>query len=168
MTRVFLALIALLALDETSRSQPSLLEVSYVPRGMDGNSDLIGTRIFGSKSFLGATTSIPLVDPSFNLLDSGDKLEEDAWYILSNAHSYELVHIPDVVTTPIAAVRAAARSPSPDECDEHGLNCSIYFGGYNANKSNTATPCLTAPCTVLPFLPFDAHDAGWIVKGVSR
>jgi hypothetical protein len=148
MTRVFLALIALLALGGISRPQPSSLEVSYVPGGMDGDSNFIGKRLFGLKSFLGATTSIPLVDRSFKLLNSGDKLEEDAWYILGNAaDSYELVHIPEVVTTPMAAVRAAARSPFPDECDARGLNCAIYFGGYDVNKSKTASPCLTAPCS---------------------
>jgi hypothetical protein len=146
MTRVFLALIALLALGGISRPQASSLEASYVPGGMGGDSNFIGPGIFGSKSLFGATTSTPPVDRSLYPLTSDDKLEENAWYILGNAtNNYELVHIPVVVTTPIA-VRAAAWSPFPDEC---GLNCAIYFDGYDANKSKTATSCLTAPCTFL-------------------
>ena len=169
MTRVFLALIALLALGGISRPQPSVLEVSYVPGGMDGDSNFVGRRLFGLKSLLGATTTIPPFDRSFNLLDSGDKLEEDTWYILGNAaDSYELVHIPEVVTTPLAAVRAAARSPFPDECKAHGLNCAIYFDGYDANKSKTATRCLTGPYRFLPLVPIDTHNTGWIGKGVFQ
>jgi hypothetical protein len=168
MARVFLAFIALLALGGTSRSQPSPSVVSYVPDGMDSDSNFIGTGIFGSQS-LRSITSIPLVERSFNLLVSGDKLEEDAWYILGNAaHSYELVHIPEVVTTPIPAVRAAARSPFPDECNAKGLNGAIDFDGRAANKSKTATRCLTGPYRFLPLVPIDTHNTGWIGKGVFQ
>jgi hypothetical protein len=169
MARVFLALVALLALGGISRPQPSSLEASYVPGGMDSDSNFIGTGVFGSKSLLGSITSIPLVDRSFNLLVSGDKLEEDAWYILGNAaHSYELVHIPEVVTTPIPAVRAATRSPFPDECNAKGLNGAIDFDGHAANKSKTSTPCLTGPYRFLPLVPIDTHNTDWIVKGVFQ
>ena len=127
-----------------------------------------GKRIIGLMSFIGSGATTPLLDRSFVMLEQGSMVEGDGWYILRNAaDSYELIHIPNVVPTPMVAVRAAAQSPFPDECNAEGTDCAIYFGGYDANKSNLATPCYAVPCTFPPLVQINTHNSGWIVKGLS-
>jgi hypothetical protein len=128
-----------------------------------------GKRIIGVESFLGAKTTIPQVGRPFDLLDTGAKLQGHAWYFLRNAAaSYEPIHIPQVGSTQMVATRTAARSPFADECNAQGLNCAVYFGGYDGNFGNTSTSCLTAPCTFPPLVPVPTHNTGWIVKGIVQ
>jgi hypothetical protein len=158
------------------------MDVGYTITSYNGmpiwyDEDGIGKRIIGLESFLSESTTIPLVNRSFNLRDQGDKLEGNAWYIVRNAAaSYELIHILQVVTSPMTAVRAVATSPFSNaafgdlkECNAQGVNCAIYFGGYDANHSTTATPCLAGPCVFQPngpLVPVPTHNTAWIVKGV--
>jgi hypothetical protein len=125
-------------------------------------------RIIGLEAFFSRNTLDPRPKRSFNLLAEGGKLEGNGWYILRNAaDSFQLVRIPNVVDTPMVAVRTAAQSPFADECDANGRVCAMYFGGFDANKSSLATPCSVPPCTFPPLIPVNVHNTAWIAKSIG-
>jgi hypothetical protein len=125
-------------------------------------------RIIGLEAWIGPETSVPLPERSLSFVENGNKYEGDGWYALRNAsNSYELIHIPRVTDTPMVAVRAAASSPFPEDCNAKGQDCAIYFGGFDANHSKTVAQCFADPCTIPPLVPIPTHNTAWIVKGLS-
>jgi hypothetical protein len=123
--------------------------------------------IIGVEAFITPEVTVPQTNLSFNILGDNDKLTGDAYYIVRNAAaSYEVIHIPPDRATSMVAVRTAIQSPFSDECPPGAVKgCPIYFGGFDANKSTTQTPCLEAPCTFPPLIRVPTHNTGWIVKG---
>jgi hypothetical protein len=124
-------------------------------------------RISGLEAFITPQVTVPRPNFPFDILDEGGKLTNDAYYLVRNApESYQLIRIPPQRTLGMVAVRTAIQSPFKDECPNGGGNgCPTYFGGFDANKSTTQTPCFEAPCTFPPLVPVPTHNTAWIVKG---
>ena len=127
--------------------------------GADGR----GRRIIGLHANIGASQTVPVPGHSFAMLDTGARLEGDAWYFLRDKpYSFRLFKLPPVMTTRMASLRAAVSSPFASDCNDKGQDCAIYFGGFDAAKSATVTPCFAKPCSAPP-VPM--HNTGFIVKG---
>jgi hypothetical protein len=124
-------------------------------------------QLIGVEAFLNPRVDqTPKPNRPFVLVHGTDILEGDAYYVIrSTANSYELVHIPRLTETGMVSVRAIAVSPFKDDCNPEGKECAIFFGGFDANKSETQTLCVEAPCTFPPLVEFPTHNTGWIVKG---
>lgn len=128
--------------------------------GADGR----GRRIIGFEAFITKDQAAPSPGHSLNLTETA-KLDGGGWYFLRDAaFSYRMFRVPYVTGKPMVAVRAAAASPWPEECNAQGQDCAIYFGGFDANKSTVQTPCFAPPCNLAPQ---PTHGTGWIVKGFN-
>jgi hypothetical protein len=134
--------------------------------GADGHAH----RIIGLEAFIDPSKAAPTPGHSLALLDRGEgagtggNLEGEGWYFVRDAAwSYRLFRLPPITANRMVAVRAAASSPFPSECDAKGLNCAIYFGGFDANSAKSMQSCFSPPCGVLPSIP--VTDTAWIVKG---
>ena len=122
-----------------------------------------GRRIIGLHANINPGPVAPTPGHSFAMLDNGNRLEGEAWYFLRDKpYSYRLFKLPPIMTMRMQTVRAAVSSPFASDCNENRQNCAIYFGGFDAAKSATSTPCFARPCSVPPV---PTHNTGFIVKG---
>lgn len=145
-------------------------EVSYIiapynaPMPIAYDAEGRGRRLIGLEAW--NSTSPLHADHNLDVLENGSRLEGGAWFYLRNAaSSYELRRIPWLMRTPMVAVRDAVASPFAKECDANHRNCWIYFAGFDANKSESQTPCFAEPCKFPPLVKTPTHDTGFIVKG---
>ena len=129
--------------------------------------DGVGRRIFGFEAWMPGEPSPGMARKLVNIDDGPPQvmLGEGMFFVRNAPSSFELHHIPAITPQPMTAVRDAIASPFPEECNAKGQDCVVYFGGFDANKSVTQTPCLASPCTFPPLVEVPTHDTGWIVKG---
>ena len=133
------------------------------PASLVYNANGRGRRIFGFETW---ASGKPVPGHSRMILKTGGLMNGEGFFFLRNAAtSYELMQIPAITPQPMLSVRDAIASPFPDECDSNGRNCWVYFGGFDANKSEAQTPCYAKPCTIPPLTAAATHNTGWIVKG---